>query len=154
MLLWFHQTLGESTASLPNVLGVAQAEVERDEAAERGAAEAGGVAVGADAVVRGDKGQDFASEREAVLRGLAAAHLPVALVGVLGHAVAGVVDADDDQRLHFTGANGCVGVLADLPGAAGDERGAWVEEVLSVIACRAQGRCGRGACHSRAGRRR
>ena len=37
---WFHQTEGDSTASLPKILRVFQAQVDREEAAERGATEA------------------------------------------------------------------------------------------------------------------
>src|SRR5580658_7327756 len=54
-------------------------------------------------------------------------------MGVLGQASIGVVDADDDQRLDLAGADGLVGVLANLPGAAGDEGGAGIEEVLAVL---------------------
>jgi glycerate kinase len=68
------------------------------------------------------------------LRCLAAAHLPVVLVGVFSQpAVARVVNADNNQRLHFAGADGGIGVLANLPGAAGNERSARVEEVLPVL---------------------
>src|ERR1700734_2036260 len=52
---------------------------------------------------------------------------------VFGQAGGGVVNADDDPRLHFAGAGGGVGLLANLPGLAGDEGGARVEEVLAVL---------------------
>lgn len=125
---------GGEQGEAAEALGVAEAEEERDQAAERGAAEAGGFAVGEDAVLGGDPGHELAGEHEAVLVGLAAAHLPVALVGVLGEsAVAGVVDADDDEGLDLAGLDGGVSLLADLPGAAGDEGGAAVKEVLAVV---------------------
>ena len=114
--------------------GVAQAEIERDQSAKRGTAQAGRFTIGADAVLRGDPGQDFAGEGHAVLRGLASAHAPVAFMGVFGEtAVAGIVDADDNEGLDFAGFNGGVGVFADFPGAAGEERGARVEEVLAIL---------------------
>ena len=64
----------------------------------------------------------------------AAAALPVAVGSVLGDAaVAGVIDAHNDQRLNLAGFNGGVGVLAHLPGAAADERCFRIEEILAVV---------------------
>ena len=55
-------------------------------------------------------------------------------MGVLGQAaVTGVVDAHDNQRFHFAGFDGLVGVLTNLPCAAGNEGSAGVEEVLTVV---------------------
>jgi hypothetical protein len=54
--------------------------------------------------------------------------------GILGQPpIAGVIDADDDQPLDLAGADGGVSVLPDLPGAAEDERGARIEEVLGFL---------------------
>ena len=113
---------------------MAQAQVERNQAAERRAADAGVFALGADAVLAGDPGHQFFGQQTTVGCGLAAAHLPVAFVRVLGQAaVAGVVDADDDERLNFAGLDGFVGVFAHCPSAACDEGSAPVEEVLPVV---------------------
>ena len=114
--------------------GVAQAEVERDQAAERRTSKPCRLAIGADAVLRGDPGQNLACEGEAVLLGLAAAHAPVGLVGVLVQtAVTGVVNADNDQRLNLAGLDGGVGLFAHLPGAAGNVGSAGIEEILAVL---------------------
>src|SRR5579871_2792491 len=79
-------------------------------------------------------GYQVLGQEKTVTAGLASATLPVAVVGILrDSALAGVVDADDDQGLHFAGLNRFIGLLAHLPGAAFDERGVGVEQVLAVL---------------------
>ena len=113
---------------------MAKAEEQRHEAAQGRSADAGRGAIRSDAVVRSDEGHELADDHQAVAVGFAAAHLLVLVVGVFRKAVlAGVVDADDEERFDFAGFDGVVGVFADLPGTAGDKRCARVEEVLPVV---------------------
>lgn len=124
---------GREDGQLAEVLGVAQAEVERDEAAEGRATEPGGLPFSLDTVAAGDEGHDFFDQQAAVVIGFAAASLKVAFVGVLGQtAVAGVVDSHDDQGLGLAGFDGGVGMLADFPGTSG-EGGGGIEQILSVV---------------------
>jgi hypothetical protein len=69
-----------------------------------------------------------------IVVGFAAAHAPITLGCVFSQsAVAGVVDADDDERLYFASLDGGIGVFADLPGASRNVRGAGVEQVLAIL---------------------
>ena len=82
----------------------------------------------------GDPGHEFFSEHLAIGDGLTAGEFCVGLWSVFGEAaVAGVVDADDDEGFNFAGFDGGVGVLLNLPGTTRDERGAWIKEVLAVL---------------------
>ncbi len=114
--------------------GVIEAEDERDEAAEGGASEGGigGVGEGAEGGV--DEGLEVVDQELAVEGAFATAELGVAGGGVLGHAAGtGVGDADEDEGLDETGAGELVGGGVGAPGVAGEESGAVVEEVLSVV---------------------
>ena len=115
-------------------LGVGEAEVERDEAAERGAAERGVGGVGQGAELAVDAGLQLLDEETAVEVAVAATEARVAGGRVLCHAAeAGVVDADEDDRLDQAGASEAVGGGVCLPGVVGDVGGAAVEEVLAVM---------------------
>ena len=70
----------------------------------------------------------------AVACAFASATARIAGGGVLGHAAdAGVGDADEDDGLDFAGGGEGVGGFVGAPGAAGNERGAGVDEVLAVV---------------------
>ena len=113
---------------------VPQAEVERDEAAERGASEAGVLGLGAGAVGAVEEWLDLFEEEAAVAVALAAAVAWVGGGGVLGHAAkAGVGDADEDEGLDEAPVDEAIGGGVRPPGMAGDEGGAVVEEVLAVV---------------------
>ena len=115
-------------------LRVAQAHIEGHQSAQRRAAHPGPLAIGTHPIPAGDPGHQLASHQQAVGVGLSAAHLQVALMGVFGQPpVAGVVDADNHQWLHFTGFDDRVGLVPQFPRTAGDERCPPVKQILSVV---------------------
>jgi hypothetical protein len=76
----------------------------------------------------GDPGQQILGKQAAIAGCFAAAAFPIALVCVFGKpAIAGVIDANDDERFDFAGYDGFIGVLAHLPGAAVNKRCAAVK---------------------------
>ena len=130
----FHQSWERGRRFCEKTLRVGEAEVERDEAAEGGAAErrVGGVGEGAELAI--DAGLQLFDEEPAVEIAVAAAKGGVAGGCVLGHAAkAGVVDADEDDGFDEASAGEAVGGGVGLPGVVGDVRGAAVEEVLAVV---------------------
>jgi hypothetical protein len=136
---------GEDTALIPPEGGgedaeaaerfrVFEAEIEADEAAEGGAAEAGVFRAGEGAVGDIDEGDKFFEDEAAVAVAFASAHFEVAGGGVLGHAAkAGVGDADEDGGGDAAGVGEPVGGGAGAPGVAGDVGGSVVKEILAVV---------------------
>ncbi len=125
---------GAHDGGLGEDAGVVEREGEGDEAAEGGAAEGGVFGAGEGAEVEVDEGLELVDEEAAVARAFSAAATGVAGGGVLGHAAhAGVGDADEDDGLDFAGGGEGVGGFVGTPGAAGNERGAGVDEVLAVV---------------------
>jgi hypothetical protein len=113
---------------------VLQAEIEGDEAAERGAAEAGVLGRGEGAIGAVEEGLDLFEEEAAVTVAVAAAMFGVGGRSVLGHAAqAGVSDADQDEGLDEALVGEAIGGGVRLPGMAGNEGGALVEEILAVV---------------------
>ena len=125
---------GREDGELAEGVSIFESEKKGDEAAERRAAHAGGCGVFAGAVGAVDEGEQFAHEQLAVGFGFASAHLPVGSVGILGHAAgSGVVQADDEERLHSSGEDFSISMLVHAPGAAGDEGRFGVEKILPVV---------------------
>ena len=115
-------------------LRVLKAEVEGDEASERGAAEGGVVGTWEGAVGAIEEGFDLVDQEAAVSVAFAACHAEVAGGGVLRHAAeAGVGDADEDDGFDFVGGQEGVSGGMGPPGASGDVGEAAVEEVLAVV---------------------
>lgn len=111
-----------------------QAEVERDEAAERGAAYAGTVDAGSDAIAPLHERANFFEKKFGVAIGAAATELGRARGRVFTKALfAGVIDADDDERLDAIFVDAVVGSLADMPIHARDEGSGAVEKILAVV---------------------
>jgi len=125
---------GAHDGGLAEDVGVVEGEGEGDEAAERGATDGGVFGAGEGAEVEVDEGFELLDEEAAVAGAFAAAAPGVAGGGVLGHAAdAGVGDADEDDGLDLVGGGEGVGGGVSLPGAAGNEGGAGVNEVLAVV---------------------
>ena len=125
---------GGEDGGLAEDVGVVEGDGEGDEASERRPSDGGvgGVREGAKGVV--DEGLEFLDQETAVAAAVATAAAWIAGVGVLGHtANAGVVDADEEDGLDFTGAGEGVCGGVGLPGAVGNEGGAAVDEVLAVV---------------------
>ena len=115
-------------------VGVLEAEMERDEGAERGAAEASVLGLGAGAVGAIEEGLELLAQHAAVAGAVAAAVLRVGGGGVLGEAAqAGVGDADQDEGLDAALGDEAVGGAVGLPGATGNEGDAFIEEILAVV---------------------
>ena len=107
---------GREDGEFAEDLGILHAEIDGEQAAERRAAETFiGGALG-DAIARFDEGLERFDEQAAVFIGFAAAEFAVASGSVFGEALfAGVVDADDDERLDGALGDEGVGGFADAP---------------------------------------
>ncbi len=107
---------------------------ERDEAAERGAAERGVGGAGQGSKLAIDKGLEVVHEQLTIERAAAAAELRVGDGRVLGHAVvAGVGDADEDDGLDAFLLGEAIGGGVGAPGAARKIGGGAVKEILTVM---------------------
>src|SRR5580698_9183694 len=110
-----------------------EAEVKRDEAAERRTADAGETRIGVDAILRLDERHHFLQQKFCVAIGAAAAEFWRFGGCVLEDArFACVVDADDDERRKPAGADAVVGGALDVPVLSGKGCGA-VEKILAVV---------------------
>ena len=125
---------GGKDAEFAEDLRVVEADGEGDEATERTAGEAGVFGSGEGAEGGVDERFEFVDKEAGVEGAFAATVTPVFAGGVLLHAVmAGVVDADEDERLDELFAGEAVGGGVGAPGAAGDVGRAGIDEVLAVV---------------------
>ena len=103
-------------------VGVFQAKVESREAAKRRSAHAGIFPAVQSAIVGIDKRHQIFGDEPAVFVGLASTHFPVGDVGIfLQTVVAGVGNADDNERGDLSGFDCGIGSFGDAPGASWDK---------------------------------
>ena len=125
---------GREDAELAEDLRVVQADGQGDEPPERraGQACAGRALEGAERAV--DQGLELVDQKPGVEGTFAAAVAPVAAGGVLVHAaMAGVVDADQDDGFDQALAEEAIGGGVRAPGTSGNVGGTRVKEVLAVV---------------------
>jgi len=106
--------------------------VQREQAAERGAGDAGRRAIRPRAVVPVDPRLDLVGQHAAEVIGVAAAAPPAHRRVVVGAVQTRVVDADQDQRLDLLAVDQLLRGRAGVPGDAG-ECGVRREQVLAVL---------------------
>src|SRR6202008_2553265 len=110
-----------------------EADVKRNEAAQRGTADAGILRAGEGAVFLVDEGLHFFDHKFCVTVGAAPAEFGNVSRSVFENARLGVVNADDDQWSDYAGLNSIISGLADVPVLAGDEGSGAVEKILAVL---------------------
>src|SRR5216683_1324600 len=119
--------------NLPENVRMLEAEVEGNEAAQRGTADAGMLRAGERAVFAIYEGLHFFDEKFGIVVGAAATEFGDVSWSVFANARFGVVHADDDERGDHAGLNAMIGSLADMPVLPGDEGGCAVEKILAVM---------------------
>jgi len=112
---------------------VLEAEVKRNEAAQRGTANACMLRAMERAVLAIDEGLHFFNQEFCVAVGAAAAEFGDVRGSVFTDARFGVVHADDDQRGDCADLNAVIRGLADVPILAGDEGSGAIEKILAVV---------------------
>lgn len=101
---------------------VLQAKVESREATKRRSAHAGVFPAVQSAIVGVDKRHQIFGDEPAVFVSFAATHLPVGDIRVFLQAVvAGIGNADDNERDDFSGFDRSIGSFGDAPGASWDK---------------------------------
>jgi hypothetical protein len=119
---------------LPEHVGTRQPQVQRDQPAQRGAAQPRGGCVDARAIHRVDERLQLLDDEPPVVVGPAAAQPGVRGGGVLVNPLGTRVgDADDDEGRERTRLDERVGRLAHAPVLPRDVRGVRVEQVLAVV---------------------
>ena len=121
-------------ARFPKMSGIAHAEIQRDQPAQRRSAHAAVFRPRQRAVMVSHEGLEFLDQHLTVGAGTAATQPPVFDVGVLVDALhPSVVDSDNHKRFDLARFDQRICRLAHPPVVALDERGFRVEQVLAIV---------------------
>src|SRR6266481_869256 len=110
-----------------------ETEIEGNEAAQRGATDAGMLRARKSAVFAFDEGLHFFDEKFCVAVGAAAAEFGNVSGSVFANTRFGVVHANDDQRSDRVGLNASISSLTDVPVLPGDEGSGAIKKILAVL---------------------